>query len=278
MARYRFSTDNNTKKSGPDWADFGSSRPIHTNVPEGGAIPSTYLRSTSKTLSGQNAYRISPSIFLVPQTAAREAQRRTRRGLQPAHRLKRALDIVISSTLLILLLPLLLAIAALVRFSGPGPIIFRQKRIGARRKPFVLLKFRTMAHSAVFTQATIADPRVTAIGRLLRRLSFDEFLQLVNVIKGDMSLVGPRPHAPETRVEGILFEEAVLSYRARYLTKPGITGLAQIRGQRGETRTIQQLEDRVASDIEYIENWSIWLDLLILLKTLPAIFKQVNAY
>jgi lipopolysaccharide/colanic/teichoic acid biosynthesis glycosyltransferase len=135
-----------------------------------------------------------------------------------------------------------------------------------------------MGQSPQFTQATINDPRVTAIGRILRRLSFDEFVQLVNVIKGEMSLVGPRPHAPETRVEGILFEEAVLSYRDRYAAKPGITGLAQIRGQRGETRTIQHLEERIASDIEYIEKWSIWLDLSILLKTIPAILKQVNAY
>jgi len=142
----------------------------------------------------------------------------------------------------------------------------------------MLLKFRTMGYCSEFAQATIDDPRVTAIGRALRRLSFDEFVQLVNVIKGEMSLVGPRPHAPETRVEGILFEDAVLSYRERYATKPGMTGLAQIRGQRGETRTIEELEERVASDLEYIENWSIWLDLSILLKTIPALLKQVNAY
>lgn len=122
------------------------------------------------------------------------------------------------------------------------------------------------------------DPRVTAIGRILRRLSLDEFLQLVNVIKGEMSLVGPRPHAAETTVEGILFEDAVQSYPHRYAAKPGMTGLAQIRGHRGQTRTIKQLEDRVASDIEYIQNWSIWLDLYILVKTIPAILKRENAY
>jgi lipopolysaccharide/colanic/teichoic acid biosynthesis glycosyltransferase len=169
-------------------------------------------------------------------------------------------------------------LASLVRLSGPGPIIFRQKRLGAYRKEFVLFKFRTMSESSEFAQVTINDPRVTSIGRILRRLSFDEFVQLINVIRGEMSLVGPRPHAAETRVEGILFEDAVQGYQQRYAAKPGITGLAQVRGHRGETRTIQQLAERVESDLEYIENWSIWLDLFILYKTVPMILKPVNAY
>jgi len=241
-------------------------------------MPPILLAYTTNPLFDKDGYQISPSRSESFALAVPKSKRRVRRLLQPANRSKRALDFVIALTLLVLLMPFLLFLAALVRLSGPGPIIFRQQRIGAHRKPFVLLKFRTMSHDSEFSQATIDDPRVTVIGRILRRSSFDEFVQLVNVVKGEMSLVGPRPHAPETQVEGILFEEAVLSYQERYVTKPGITGLAQIRGQRGETRTIRELEERVASDIEYIENWSIWLDLSILLKTIPALLKQVNAY
>jgi len=278
MSIYSFSDSDNTKKCGlsrtvsPLAIETGSNRLAGAVVPPA-MVPSTINLSFEKSLFQNFTFR---SASASPATPAGE--RRFRRPLRGSSHLKRALDVVVASTLLVLLLPFLLILAALVRVSGPGPIIFRQERIGAQRKPFVLLKFRTMENSSGFAQATIGDPRVTAIGRVLRRLSFDEIVQLVNVLKGEMSLVGPRPHAQETRVEGILFEQAVPSYRERYATKPGITGLAQIRGQRGGTRTIQQLEERVASDIEYIENWSIWLDLSILLKTIPAILKPVNAY
>jgi lipopolysaccharide/colanic/teichoic acid biosynthesis glycosyltransferase len=136
----------------------------------------------------------------------------------------------------------------------------------------------TERQDAGFSQAVINDPRVTSFGRFLRRTSLDELLQLINVIKGDMSLVGPRPHAPETQVEGVNFENAVKFYRLRHRVKPGITGLAQIRGQRGETRALATLERRIASDLEYIENWSIWLDVAIIFKTIPIFFTQRNAY
>jgi len=278
MAGYSFSHSNKIKKIRLAWSVSRSLEAPNTDGLAGSFIPPVSRPWSSNQMSGKNAFRISTSLHTIARPASLAAERSLRLTLQPETPSKRVLDIVLASTLLIVLAPFLLILAMLVRLSGPGPVIFRQKRIGAHRKPFVLLKFRTMGQSPQFTQATLNDPRVTAIGRILRRLSFDEFVQLVNVIKGEMSLVGPRPHAPETRVEGILFEEAVLSYRDRYAAKPGITGLAQIRGQRGETRTIQHLEDRIASDIEYIENWSIWLDLSILLKTIPAILKQVNAY
>jgi polysaccharide biosynthesis protein PslA len=192
---------------------------------------------------------------------------------------KRAFDLVTGSILLLLSVPLLLLSACLVKASGPGPIIFRQIRTGAHGRQFHVLKFRTMAHEPhrPFAQATQNDARITRIGRFLRRSSLDELLQLFNVIRGDMSLVGPRPHAPETQVEGINFENAVRLYRLRHRVKPGITGLAQIRGQRGETPAITMLEQRLASDLEYIRSWSLWLDISIILQTVPMIFTQTNA-
>jgi lipopolysaccharide/colanic/teichoic acid biosynthesis glycosyltransferase len=156
---------------------------------------------------------------------------------------KRMFDLVVASLLFCLCLPLFGLIALLVRCSGPGPVVFRQTRTGAQGNAFTVLKFRTMDVNPQDdgAQATENDARVTRIGRFLRRTSLDEMIQLLNVIKGDMSLVGPRPHAPETRIQGLYFENAVRFYRGRYRVKPGITGLAQIRGQRGETKRLEKL-------------------------------------
>jgi lipopolysaccharide/colanic/teichoic acid biosynthesis glycosyltransferase len=134
------------------------------------------------------------------------------------------------------------------------------------------------ASAAGFAQARRGDPRITDLGGFLRRTSLDELPQLINVIRGEMSLVGPRPHAPESQVEGMFFESAVQSYHRRHQVKPGITGLAQIRGQRGATPMVEALAQRLASDLEYIDSWSLSLDVLILLRTLPAILRQTNAY
>lgn len=221
-----------------------------------------------------------PILVQRPVRGPMAASDRRRRDLfAPAeNRPKRILDIVIGTSLIALFSPVLLILAAFVLLSGPGPVIYRQIRVGANGEEFTLLKFRTMRHSETFLQATVDDRRVTSVGRVLRRTSLDELPQLFNVIKGDMSLVGPRPHAAETRIQGVLFEDAVKSYRQRHRVRPGMTGLAQIRGQRGETRTIRSFEQRMSSDMEYIENWSIWLDLIILLKTVPVLFGQDNAY
>ncbi|MDD2705901.1 MAG: sugar transferase [Acidocella sp.] len=116
------------------------------------------------------------------------------------------------------------------------------------------------------------------MGSFLRRTSLDELLQLINVFQGDMSLVGPRPHAPETEVEGMSFENALRLYHLRHRVKPGITGLAQIRGQRGETPALSALEQRLSSDLEYIQSWSLWLDISIMLQTIPIVFSQTNAW
>ena len=195
------------------------------------------------------------------------------------HIVKRGFDVAVASLLLVLCAPLLGIIALAVRASGPGPVIFRQRRVGAQGQSFTVLKFRTMRHApgVAFAQARLGDARVTPLGRILRRTSLDELLQLVNVVRGEMSLVGPRPHAPETTVEGISFENALKLYRLRHRVKPGITGLAQVRGQRGETHSLTALEHRLASDLEYIQNWSVGLDIAILLRTLPVFFGQANA-
>lgn len=278
MGKYSFSHLNETKKGLPIWAISGRAREVSDWRDDGSGLRTGSPRQVDQPSPPKEDSLIVVSASLSMTTAGPDTETGFRRRLRSTNHLKRALDLLVASILFVLLLPFLMFLAGLVWFSGPGPIIFRQERIGAHNKPFVLLKFRTMVHSSEFAQATTDDPRVTAIGRILRRLSFDEFVQLVNVIKGEMSLVGPRPHSPKTRVEGILFEEAVKSYQKRYAVKPGITGLAQIRGQRGETRTIEQLEDRVASDIEYIENWSIWLDISIFFRTISAVVTQVNAY
>ncbi len=193
---------------------------------------------------------------------------------------KRLFDIGLGVLLLAAAMPVLGCIALLVRLSGAGPVVFRQQRIGAHNRAFTVLKFRTMAHRAAapFAQAVPGDARVTWIGRFLRRTSLDELLQLVNVVRGEMSLVGPRPHAPEPQVEGINFEQAVQFYRLRHRVKPGMTGLAQIRGHRGETPHLATLQDRIASDLEYIGHWSIWLDISIILRTLPTLITQRNAH
>jgi exopolysaccharide biosynthesis polyprenyl glycosylphosphotransferase len=194
-------------------------------------------------------------------------------------RSKRLFDIVMASILLIFAFPFLLTLAVLVRASGPGPVIFRQKRIGAQGRDFIVLKFRTMkdAPGSPFAQASLHDERVTKIGRFLRRSSLDELLQLVNVLRGEMSLVGPRPHAPETHVNGVFFDAALDTYPLRYRVKPGITGLAQIRGLRGATNNLETLRLRTESDLEYIRRWSLWLDIKILFASL-SIFVRHDAY
>ena len=204
-------------------------------------------------------------------------------GLSPrARAIKRAEDLCGALlALLVFAIPMLL-LALAIRLDSPGPILFRQRRTGLDNRDFVLLKFRTMRRERceprICTQAQRDDPRLTRLGAFLRRTSLDELPQLFNVLRGDMALVGPRPHAPETRAAGRLFPAIIADYPARHMVKPGITGLAQVRGQRGETRTEDALIHRVASDFEYIHRWSVWLDLLILLRTAICVLRMKNAY
>jgi exopolysaccharide biosynthesis polyprenyl glycosylphosphotransferase len=173
-------------------------------------------------------------------------------------------------------------IALLIRLETPGPVLFRQVRIGLDGTAFRMWKFRTMHLSATeetgLNQARRGDPRVTRVGAWLRRLSIDELPQFLNVLVGEMSLVGPRPHAPGTCAGGRPFEQVTWRYAARHRVRPGMTGLAQVRGWRGETETEDKLLHRVESDLEYIENWSFWLDFAILARTLWVVLRGENAY
>ncbi len=195
---------------------------------------------------------------------------------------KRAEDLTISIIATILLSPILLVSALLVRLSGPGPILFVQPRIGFNNEVIEVYKFRTMhaeqTDLGAHATTTKDDPRVTGVGRWLRRLSIDELPQLFNVLLGDMSLVGPRPHAIHMKVGDRYYHDAVRGYASRHRVKPGITGLAQVSGLRGEIRTVERAEKRVMFDKRYIENWSLGYDLKILALTVRAIFWDSDAY
>lgn len=187
-------------------------------------------------------------------------------------------DKILSAIILLLISPLLLAIAIAVKLSSPGPVFFRQNRAGWNGKTFKIWKFRSMVvhepENGVVKQAEKNDSRITKVGAFIRKTSLDELPQLFNVLLGDMSLVGPRPHAIQHDEE---YSQRIFDYFARHHIKPGITGLAQVRGLRGETKDIDQMIQRVESDIEYINNWSISLDISILFRTVFA-FTGKSAY
>ena len=195
---------------------------------------------------------------------------------------KRAEDLVLSSIALIVLSPLLLLTALLVRLSGPGPILFVQPRVGFNNETIDVFKFRTMyTHmSDVGARKTTTrdDPRVTAVGRILRRFSIDELPQLYNVLLGSMSLVGPRPHGTEMMVGDRFYHDAVRGYAGRHRVKPGITGYAQVKGLRGEVRTIERAKRRIELDKHYVDHWSFWLDMWILFSTVRAVLFDSDAY
>lgn len=190
---------------------------------------------------------------------------------------KRAFDLVVATVGLFATAPFLLAISLAVRIDSPGPILFRQTRGGFNGRAFRILKFRSMRvteDGSTITQATADDPRLTLIGRWLRRSSADELPQLINVLRGDMSLVGPRPHA---LAHDALYSSLISSYPYRHHVKPGLTGWAQVNGFRGETRTIDVMRRRVELDLWYVTNWSFWLDLRILFRTVLEICRSQNA-
>jgi polysaccharide biosynthesis protein PslA len=195
---------------------------------------------------------------------------------------KRAADIILAILLLAAFAPVMLLMALAIALESPGPILFHQRRIGFADRHFEMLKFRTMRHHApehgTLTQTTRDDPRVTRVGAILRRTSLDELPQLVNVLRGDMSMVGPRPHAPGTCVRGRPFELVAPNYAARHRVRPGMTGLAQVRGWRGETDAEEKLLRRVAADLEYIETRSLGLDFVILARTAVSVLTMRNAY
>ena len=200
----------------------------------------------------------APAVVFEAQRGAAERQA------------KYILDVVLASLGLFLLSPLLLIIAFAVALDSKGPVLFRQTRTGLNGKAFRVYKFRTMTvleDGAVVRQATQGDPRVTRIGRILRRTSLDELPQLLNVIRGEMALVGPRPHA---LAHDEYYGREIPAYAHRFAVRPGITGWAQTNGARGETPTVADMERRIELDLWYIQNWSLTLDLKILTQTVVA--------
>jgi lipopolysaccharide/colanic/teichoic acid biosynthesis glycosyltransferase len=195
--------------------------------------------------------------------------------------IKRTFDVAVSLAALIVLSPLLLGIAIAIRLESPGPVMFRQQRIGRDNTLFMMLKFRSMYHDRSDASASVLtardDARVTKMGQFIRRNSIDELPQLFNVLRGDMSIVGPRPHALSARAADQLYWEIDVRYRHRHAVKPGVTGLAQIRGYRGATVFKTDLTNRLSSDLEYLRDWSMGKDLWILFRTI-FVLRHDNAF
>ena len=193
--------------------------------------------------------------------------------------IKRIEDVVIGTIILLGITPVLAAVALAVKLSSPGPVLFKQKRHGADGKPIKVYKFRSMKiheeKTGTVTQATKGDSRITPVGAFIRRTSLDELPQFINVLQGRMSIVGPRPHA---LAHNEYYMDLVESYMQRHKIKPGITGLAQVRGFRGETDTLDKMQRRVECDLEYINNWSVWADVKIIFLTVFKGFVNPNAY
>ncbi|HVZ14556.1 MAG TPA: undecaprenyl-phosphate glucose phosphotransferase [Bauldia sp.] len=196
---------------------------------------------------------------------------------------KSLFDRIVGGLILLLVSPVMLAVALAVRLDSPGPVLFKQKRYGFNNELIEVYKFRSMYTNMTDARAdrlvTRDDPRVTRVGRFIRKTSLDELPQLFNVVfKGNLSLVGPRPHAVQAKASNRLYDEVVDGYFARHRVKPGITGWAQVNGWRGETDTEEKIQQRVQHDLYYIENWSVWLDLKILARTPFSLLSTRNAY
>jgi putative colanic acid biosynthesis UDP-glucose lipid carrier transferase len=192
--------------------------------------------------------------------------------------LKRLTDVAFATLILFLVWPLMLAIAVGIKLSSPGPVLFTQRRYGLDGAEIIVFKFRTMnvlEDDPSVTQARRHDTRITPIGALLRRTSLDELPQFFNVLQGTMSIVGPRPHAV---VHNEQYRKLIKRYMIRHKIKPGITGWAQVNGYRGETETLEKMQARVEYDLHYIRNWSVSLDLWIMLKTITVVVGDLNAY
>ncbi|QGM44236.1 exopolysaccharide biosynthesis polyprenyl glycosylphosphotransferase [Methylocystis heyeri] len=239
---------------------------------------------------------LSTRVFVVPDDGAvdRSIRRICQLGSRPAFCaieesihgwglwLKRMEDIILAGLGLLALSPLFALVALAIRIESRGPVFFKQIRTGFNGRPFELWKFRSMYtemtdHHAE-KQTSRNDPRVTRVGRILRRYSIDELPQLINVLQGSMSLIGPRPHALATKAEGRNLEDLVDYYAVRHRVKPGLTGWAQIHGLRGELDSVLKLQRRVDYDIQYIENWTLWLDIKIIFKTVRLVFRDSSAY
>jgi lipopolysaccharide/colanic/teichoic acid biosynthesis glycosyltransferase len=211
--------------------------------------------------------------------------RRSRRALriEPAASIgKRLFDIAAASAALLFLAPLLIAVAVTVKVTSPGPVLFFQYRYGYRNRSFKIYKFRTMRANACdargVKQTVRGDSRVTPVGKILRKTSLDEIPQLINVIKGDMSLVGPRPHVPGMLAADLPYEDLVPYYFQRHTARPGITGLAQVSGCRGSTIEPNRAISRIDYDLDYIEKWSLRMDIMIIARTIRREFLSGSGF
>lgn len=228
-------------------------------------LPDARARALTSQVSSARQRPVAIEIQRAPLNSGEQAAKRT-------------MDFLVGGTALLLLAPVMALAAIAIKLDSRGPIIFRQRRKGFNGREFVMLKFRSMRvqeDGAVVTQARRGDPRVTAIGKLLRASSIDELPQLVNVLMGDMSLIGPRPHA---LAHDSYFQDIVSDYAFRHHMKPGLTGWAQCNGSRGATPSVEHVAERVRLDLWYINNWSLWLDVQILFKTAFEVLRKRNAY
>jgi len=228
-------------------------------------LPDLRVRSLTEYSSSARQNVLSVEILRAPLTTTEQV-------------VKRAIDVVVATLTLLALAPLMLLTAIAIKLEGRGPVIFRQSRKGFNGQQFVVLKFRTMSvqeNGSQLTQAKRNDPRVTKIGKLLRAASIDELPQLINVLRGEMSVIGPRPHA---LAHDNQFENLLSDYAFRHHVKPGITGWAPCNGARGATPTVEHIQERVRLDLWYINNWSLWLDFQIVVKTFFEVLRQRNAF
>ena len=213
------------------------------------------------------------SVCGVPVISVCETPFRARNGV-----VKRLSDILFSLFILILIFPVMLVIAAAIKMESRGPVIFKQRRYGLDGEEIVVYKFRSMTvteDGEAIQQAQVNDARITRLGAILRKSSLDELPQFINVLQGRMSVVGPRPHAV---AHNELYRKLIKGYMVRHKVKPGITGWAQVNGYRGETKTLDKMKGRIDYDLDYLRNWSLRLDVIIILKTISLVLKDQNAY
>jgi putative colanic acid biosynthesis UDP-glucose lipid carrier transferase len=192
--------------------------------------------------------------------------------------IKRMSDIAFSLAIMALVWPVMLAVAVAVKVTSPGPVLFKQRRYGEDGESITVYKFRSMTvleDGSMITQAKKNDQRLTPIGAFIRKTSLDELPQLLNILQGDMSIVGPRPHA---NAHNELYRKVIKGYMIRHKVKPGLTGWAQVNGLRGETDSVEKMKRRIDFDLDYLRHWSIWLDLKIILKTIAIVARDKNAY
>ena len=235
-----------------------------------------YLPNAVTIVGEDGASAAANRLFSSDLSGLSDAQREeTRAGV------KRALDVVVGGLLLLASAPVIATVALAVRLDSPGPLLFRQKRLGFNNEPITVWKFRSMRHEAAdahaVRQVTVDDDRVTSVGRFIRRTSLDELPQLFNVLSGEMSLVGPRPHAIGMMTAGEDSTRLVAEYAWRHRMKPGLTGWAQINGSRGPVHTADDVRRRVTLDLDYIARQDLWLDLYILAMTLPRLLGDNGA-